>query len=78
MVVHWAIPQAGRQRAARPVLKLWIRADPGGIDTEKVVTFCEGLENQTMMQVKGMHAVQESSGPEVGKAVVDFVRDLRR
>ena len=34
--------------------------------------------NQTVVRVKGGHFLQESSGPEVGKAVADFVRGLRR
>ena len=60
------------------VPKLWIRADPGFITTERVATFCEGLKNQTGVRVKGRHFLQESSGLEVGKAVADFVRGLRR
>ena len=62
------------------VPKLWVRGDPGFIDTHtgRVAAFCAGLENQTEVQVKGRHFLQESSGPEIGEAVADFVRQLRR
>ena len=59
------------------VPKLWVRGDPGFIATGRFATFCEGLKNQTEIRVKGGHFLQESSGPEIGKAVADFVRDLR-
>ena len=60
------------------VPKLWIKGDPGAIVTKNVAAFCESLGNQTMVQVKGLHFIQEPSGPEIGSAVADFVRGLRR
>jgi haloalkane dehalogenase len=60
------------------VPKLWVRANPGFISNGRVAAFCEGLENQTEVRVKGGHYLQESSGPEIGQAVADFVRKLRR
>ena len=60
------------------VRKLWIRPDPGLISGGRFAAFYEGLANQTEVRVKGGHFLQESSGPEVGKAVADFVRELRR
>jgi haloalkane dehalogenase len=59
------------------VPKLWVRADPGFISNGRVAAFCEGLANQTEVRVKGGHYLQESSGPEIGQAVADFVRQLR-
>jgi len=59
------------------VPKLWVRADPGYITTGRFAAFCEGLPNQTEVQVKGGHFLQESSGPEIGRAVAGFVRGLR-
>ena len=59
------------------VPKLWVRADPGFITTGRLAAFCEGLQNQTEVQVKGGHFVQETSGPEIGEAVADWVRKLR-
>ena len=61
-----------------PVPKLWIKGDPGFISNGRLATFCQGLKNQTEVQVKGLHFLQESSGPEIGKAVADFVRSLRQ
>ena len=60
-----------------PVPKLWLRGEPGFITNGRLATFCEGLKNQTEVKVKGQHFLQESSGPEIGKAVASFVRSLR-
>ncbi len=60
-----------------PVPKLWLRGDPGFISNGRLGIFCEGLKNQTEVKVKGQHFLQESSGPEIGRAVADFVRSLR-
>ena len=61
-----------------PVPKLWVRGDPGFIGIGRFAAFCERLKNQTELTVKGIHFLQESSGPEIGEAVADFVRELRR
>ena len=37
----------------------------------------ETFKNQTEVTVKGQHFLQETSGPEIGRAVADFVRSLR-
>ena len=60
-----------------PVPKLWVRGNPGFITNGRLADFCAGLHNQTEVNVKGLHFLQESSGPEIGKAVADFVRSLR-
>ncbi len=60
-----------------PVPKLWVRGNPGFITNGRLADFCGGLHNQTEVNVKGLHFLQESSGPEIGKAVADFVRSLR-
>lgn len=59
------------------VPKLWIKGDPGFITNGRLAAFCAGLRNQTQVTVKGRHFLQESSGPEIGQAVADFVRGLR-
>ena len=59
------------------VPKLWVRGDPGFITNGRLAAYCEGLTNQTQVRVKGGHFLQESSGPEIGSAVADFVRGLR-
>ena len=61
-----------------PVPKLWVRGEPGFITNGRLATFCEGLKNQTEVKVKGQHFLQEPSGPEIGRAVADFVRSLRQ
>ncbi len=60
-----------------PVPKLWVKGDPGFVSNGRLATFFQGLKNQTEVQVKGVHFLQESSGPEIGKAVAQFVRTLR-
>jgi haloalkane dehalogenase len=63
---------------ASPVPKLWIKGHPGGIMTgTETVAFCERVPNQTSVTVKGFHYLQESSGPEIGAALAEFVRGLR-
>ena len=60
-----------------PVPKLWVKGDPGFITNGRLATFCEGLQNQTEVTVKGQHFLQEKSGPEIGRAVAGFIRSLR-
>ena len=60
-----------------PLPKLWIKGDPGFVSNGRLATFMHGLKNQTEVKVKGVHFLQESSGPEIGKAVANFVRSLR-
>ena len=60
-----------------PVPKLWVKGDPGFVSNGRLGTFLESLKNQTEVQVEGVHFLQESSGPEIGKAVAKFVRSLR-
>ena len=57
--------------------KLWIKGEPGFISGERLAAFCRALKNQTEGRVKGVHFLQESSGPEIGAAVAAFVRRLR-
>ncbi len=60
-----------------PTPKLWVRGEPGFIGIGRFATFCAGLLNQTEVRVDGVHFLQESSGPEIGRAVAEFVRGLR-
>ena len=57
--------------------KLWVRADPGFVTVGRQAAFCEALPNQTEVRVSGGHFPQESSWPQVGQAIADFVRQLR-
>jgi haloalkane dehalogenase len=60
--------------------KLYIHADPGAMDVEngKFRAFCKKWPNQKEVTVKGIHYLQEDSGPEIGAAVAEFVRGLRK
>ncbi len=60
-----------------PIPKLWIKGDPGFISNGRLASYLHGLRNQTEVEVKGVHYLQESSGPEIGEAVAHFVRSLR-
>ncbi len=60
-----------------PVPKLWVQGDPGFVSNGRLATFFQSLKNQTDVTVKGVHYLQESSGPQIGKAVANFVRLLR-
>jgi haloalkane dehalogenase len=60
--------------------KLYIHADPGAMDKDngKFREFCKKWPNQKEATVKGIHYLQEDSGPEIGAAVAEFVRGLRK
>ncbi len=60
-----------------PLPKLWIKGDPGFVSNGRLAQFFQGLKNQTEVKVRGVHYLQESSGPEIGSAVATFVRSLR-
>ena len=49
--------------------KLWIKGKPGFITKGRFAEFCAALKNQTEVEVKGGHFLQESSGPEIGAPV---------
>ena len=57
--------------------KLFINADPGSILTGKQREFCRSWPNQEEVTVKGTHFIQEDSPDEIGKAVSNFVSQLR-
>jgi haloalkane dehalogenase len=59
------------------VPKLFINADPGSILVGRQRELCRTWPNQTEVTVKGLHFVQEDSPDEIGRAVADFVRQLR-
>jgi len=57
--------------------KLFIDADPGAILRGPQREFCRSWPNQTEVQVKGIHFVQEDSPDEIGLAVARWRRGLR-
>jgi haloalkane dehalogenase len=64
--------------AGSQVPKLFINADPGALLTGRLRDFCRTWPNQTEISVSGLHFVQEDAPQEIGEAVADFVRRLRR
>ena len=68
----------GAWLAASAVPKLFVNAEPGSILTGRQRDFCRTWPNQREVTVKGRHFVQEDSPDEIGAAVADFVRGLRR
>ena len=58
------------------VSKLFINADPGSILVGDAREYCRSWPNQKEVTVAGTHFVQEDSGPEIGAAIADFLREL--
>ena len=63
--------------AASKMPKLFINADPGSILVGRQREVCRAWPNQTEITVKGLHFIQEDSPDEIGRAVADFVRQVR-
>jgi len=57
--------------------KLFINADPGSILVGRQREVCRAWPNQTEVNVKGSHFIQEDSPDEIGEAIAAFVRRLR-
>jgi haloalkane dehalogenase len=62
--------------ASSPLPKLFVNADPGSILVGRQREFCRTWPNQSEVTVRGSHFIQEDSGPEIGRAVAEFVRGL--
>ena len=56
------------------VPKLFVDADPGIILTGAQRDYCRSWPNQTEVQVKGLHFIQEDSPNEIGQAIADWLR----
>lgn len=54
--------------------KLFINAEPGAILIGAVRDFCRSWKNQTEVTVSGSHFIQEDSGPQIGRAVADWMK----
>ena len=57
--------------------KLFINAEPGSILTGRQREYCRTWPSQREVTVKGTHNLQEDSPDETGRAIADFVRELR-
>lgn len=63
--------------AESDVPKLFINADPGVIQRERVLEVVRSWPNQTEITVPGSHFVPEDSPHDIGKAIATFVSKLR-
>ena len=68
----------GKALAQSTIPKLFINAEPGRLLIGRTRELCRAWPNQTEITVPGRHFLQEDSPDQIGKAVADFVRDLRR
>jgi haloalkane dehalogenase len=67
----------GKWLSTSDVPKLFFDAKPGAILGEGVSRdFCRGWPNQTEVQVKGVHFIQEDSPDEIGQAIADWMGTL--
>lgn len=55
------------------VPKLFIDADPGSIVGDRVRDRVRSWPNVTEVRVRGIHFIQEDSGPEIGRAIADWL-----
>jgi haloalkane dehalogenase len=72
------VSECGQWLAHSQVPKLYFHTEPGWIDNGRQREFCRTWPNQKEVTVKGIHFVQEDSAADVGAAVANFVRALRR
>ena len=67
----------GKWLSASDVPKLFFDAKPGAILGEGASRdFCRSWPNQTEVQVKGVHFIQEDSPDEIGQAIADWMGTL--
>jgi haloalkane dehalogenase len=56
--------------------KLFVNAEPGSILVGAQRDYCRSWPRQQEVTVKGLHFIQEDSGPEIGQAVARWLTDL--
>jgi haloalkane dehalogenase len=62
--------------ASSPVPKLFVNADPGAILVGPQRDWCRTWPNQREVTVPGIHFIQEDSGPQIGRAIGDWLAAL--
>jgi haloalkane dehalogenase len=71
------IAEFGAWLAASDVPKLFVRADPGVIQSrQRILDIVRSWPNQTEITVPGTHFLQEDSADEIGRAIASFVLGL--
>lgn len=63
----------GEWLAVSDVPKLFVNADPGAILIGKSREICRTWPHQSEVVVAGSHFIQEDSGPEIGRAVAEWI-----
>ena len=58
------------------VPKLFVNAAPGSVLVGRQRRFCRSWPNQTEVTVPGIHFIQEDSGPEIGRAIRDWLSGI--
>jgi haloalkane dehalogenase len=66
-----------RWLAQSAVPKMFINAEPGALLTGRLRELCRSWPNQTEVTVAGKHFVQEDSPDHIGKAIRQFVQNIR-
>jgi haloalkane dehalogenase len=64
--------------AGSNIPKLFVNADPGQALTGAAREFCRTWPNQTEGTVTGRHFIQEDAGPDIGRAIADWLRSPHR
>ena len=72
------VQEYGAWLSASTLPKLFVNADPGSILVGRPREICRTWPNQREVTVKGTHFIQEDSPDEIGAALAEFVRGLRR
>jgi len=57
--------------------KLFIKGDPGSIQTGRQLELVRAFPNQREVTVKGLHHLQDDSPNEIGEALREFILGLR-
>ena len=70
---HQIMDDYANWMATNDVPKLFVNAEPGAILIGEQRRFARSWKNQHEVTVKGIHFIQEDSGPEIGKAIADWL-----
>ena len=70
------VVEANKQWMGTAVPKLFINADPGSILVGRQREVCRSWPNQREVTVRGLHFIQEDSGPEIGAAIASWLSEL--
>lgn len=65
----------GDYLAHSEIAKLYIKGAPGRLQPSHH-EFCRNWPNQTLVEVKGLHNLQEDSPDEIGQAIADWIKGL--